>query len=71
MYDILIDWSVMTMKYYAVRRGTKPGIYSSSKEFKESIAGFENPEYRVFKSEKDAESYIARYMRSGRRDSVV
>ena len=49
------------MKYYAVRRGNKPGIYTSSKEFKESIQGFDDPEYRVFKSEIDAEQYIVRY----------
>lgn len=57
------------MKYYAVRRGNKTGIYTSSKEFKESIKDFDEPEYRVFKTEKDAESYIARYMMSGRRKS--
>lgn len=52
---------VWGMKYYAVRRGNKPGIYTSSKEFKESIKGFDNPEYRVFRSEIDAEQYIVRY----------
>ena len=52
---------VLWMKYYAVRRGNKPGIYTSSKEFKESIKGFDNPEYRVFRSEIDAEQYIVRY----------
>lgn len=59
------------MKYYAVRRGNKTGIYTSSKEFKESIKGFDEPEYRVFKTEKDAESYIARYMMSKRRNGNV
>ena len=49
------------MKYYAVRRGVKPGIYTSSKEFKESIRDYEDPEYKVFKSEIDAEQYIMRY----------
>lgn len=49
------------MKYYAVRRGVKPGIYTSSKEFKESIKDYEDPEYRVFRSEIDAEQYIVRY----------
>lgn len=49
------------MKYYAVRRGNKPGIYTSSKEFKESIQGCDDPEYRVFRSEIDAEQYIVRY----------
>ncbi len=49
------------MKYYAVRRGVKPGIYTSSKEFKESIRDYEDPEHKVFKSEIDAEQYIMRY----------
>lgn len=49
------------MKYYAVRRGVNPGIYTSSKEFKESIKDYEDPEYRVFRSEIDAEQYIVRY----------
>ncbi len=49
------------MKYYAVRRGNKPGIYTSSKEFKESIKDYDEPEYRVFRSEIDAEQYIVRF----------
>ncbi len=49
------------MKYYAVRRGVKSGIYTSSKEFKECIRDYEDPEYKVFKSEIDAEHYIMRY----------
>lgn len=54
------------MKYYAVRRGKRMGIFTSSKEFKDCIEGISDAEYRVFKTEKDAESYIARYMQSGR-----
>lgn len=50
------------MKYYAVRRGNKTGIFSTTKEFKESIEGYDDPEYKIFKSEKDAEMYIARYL---------
>ena len=51
------------MKFYAVRRGNKSGIFSSKKEFKESIEGYDNPEYDIFKTEKDAEMYLAKYMR--------
>ena len=51
------------MKYYAVRKGKKTGVFTSEKEFKESIGDFDNPEYRIFKTEKDAEDYIARYLR--------
>lgn len=51
------------MKFYAVRRGSKPGIYTSKKEFKESIEGYDKPEYGIFKTEKDAEMYLAKYMR--------
>lgn len=52
------------MKYYAVRRGNKPGIYSAKKEFKESIEGYDKPEYGIFKTEKEAEMYLAKYMRT-------
>lgn len=52
------------MKYYAVRKGNKTGIFATAKEFKESIEGCDAPEYKVFKSEKDAEMYIARYLRA-------
>lgn len=52
------------MKYYAVRKGNKKGIFTEKKEFKESINGYENPEYKIFKSEKDAEMYIARFLQS-------
>ena len=51
------------MKYYAVRKGDKTGIFTSQKEFKESIKNCSEPEFDIFKSEKEAESYIARYMR--------
>ncbi|MBR1598414.1 MAG: RNase H1/viroplasmin domain-containing protein [Lachnospiraceae bacterium] len=51
------------MKYYAVRKGVKTGIFTNAKEFKESIKDCSEPEYAVFKSEKEAESYIARYRR--------
>ena len=52
------------MKYYAVRRGKKTGIFSTAKEFKESIKECEDSEYKIFKSEKEAEMYIARYRRA-------
>lgn len=51
------------MKYYAVRKGDKTGIFTSQKDFKESIKNCSEPEFDIFKSEKEAESYIARYMR--------
>ncbi len=54
------------MKFYAVRKGNKKGIFTETKEFKESINGYENPEYKIFKSEKDAEMYIARFLQSRR-----
>ena len=54
------------MKFYAVRKGKKQGILTSSKEFKESIDGVDEPEYKIFKTEKDAESYMARYYSSTR-----
>ena len=55
------------MKFYAVRKGNKQGIFISSKEFKESIEGVDEPQYKIFKTEKDAESYMARYYMRSRR----
>lgn len=48
----------MANKYYAVRKGKIPGIYDSWNKCKEQVDGFSGAEYKSFKSEKEAQSYI-------------
>lgn len=45
-------------KVYAVKKGKKTGIFYSWDEVKELISGFSGAEYKGFKNEKDAESYL-------------
>ena len=47
------------VKYYAVRRGHKAGIFSSHEEFEESMKGFSNAEGKVFKQLELAENFMA------------
>lgn len=45
-------------KFYAVRKGNKPGIYRTWDECKEQIHKFKGAEYKSFTSERDALNYI-------------
>lgn len=45
-------------KYYAVRKGVKPGVYTSWDSCKEQVSGFPGAEYKSFTSELDAKNYI-------------
>ena len=46
------------MKYYAVRKGIKPGIYTDWDTCKEQVNGFSGAEYKSFKSQEEALNYI-------------
>ena len=46
------------MKYYAVKVGVKPGIYTTWDDCKEQVLGFENAEYKSFSSEEEAKLYL-------------
>ena len=46
------------MKYYAVKVGVKPGIYTSWDECKEQVLNFENAAYKSFSSLEEAELYL-------------
>ena len=48
----------MASKYYAVRKGKRPGIYNSWSECKLQVDGFSGAEYKSFKSEEEAREYI-------------
>ena len=46
------------MKYYAVHKGRKTGIYFSWDICKKQIDGFENPIFKKFDNEKDAKIFV-------------
>lgn len=46
-------------KYYAVRSGRKPGVYTSWSEVLEQITGWKGPKHRSFKTRAEAEEYVA------------
>lgn len=47
------------MKYYAVRKGRKPGVYAAWPECQEQVKGFSGAEYKSFPSREEAEGYVA------------
>lgn len=46
------------MKFYAVRKGRKTGIYSTWSECEAQVKGFPQAEYKSFRQRADAESYL-------------
>ena len=45
-------------KYYAVRVGAEPGIYTDWEEAKKQINGFPGQEYKGFETEEEAIKYL-------------
>lgn len=45
-------------KYYAVRKGLTPGIYTSWGECQQNINGFSGAEYKGFSTKEEAEAFI-------------
>lgn len=45
-------------KYYAVKKGSETGIFTSWEECKKSVSGFPNAEYRGFADRKEACVYL-------------
>lgn len=48
----------MANKFYAVRKGKTPGIYSSWEQCKAQTAGFSGAEYKSFKTAKEAAEFM-------------
>ena len=46
------------MKYYAVRKGYKTGIFNNWEECKSYVNGFSGAEYKSFNNEQDAMDYL-------------
>ena len=47
-----------TKKYYAVRKGLVPGIYTSWGECQQNINGFSGAEYKGFSTKEEAEAFL-------------
>ena len=45
-------------KYYAVRKGTKCGIFSTWKDCQEAVQNYSGAEYKSFLSEEEARAYL-------------
>ena len=48
----------MPQKYYAVRKGTKTGIFNTWDECKKNVDGFSGAQYKSFKTKEEALAYI-------------
>lgn len=53
----------MAAKYYAVRKGIKPGIYRTWDECKAMVYGVAGAEYKSFATCEEAEQYMGRAVR--------
>lgn len=49
----------MSKKYYAVKVGAKPGIYTTWEETSKQVLGYSKSQYKSFSTKKEAEEYIA------------
>lgn len=45
-------------KFYAVRNGHKPGVYTSWDDCKQQVNGYSGAEYKSFNNETDAKQYV-------------
>lgn len=51
------------MKYYAIKKGKKPGIYTTWAEAKKQVDGFSGAVYKGFTSKKEAETFMTAGMK--------
>lgn len=49
---------LMAKKYYAVKNGHKPGIYTTWPEAQKQVSGYSNAEFQSFSSKEEAETYL-------------
>ena len=49
----------MASKYYAVKKGKKPGVYRTWDECKAQTDGFSGAIFKSFKTKEEAEAFIA------------
>lgn len=48
----------MTEKFYAVKEGREPGIYTTWEECQNQVKGYSNAKYKSFAAKKEAEDYV-------------
>lgn len=48
----------MANKYYAIKKGKKPGIYTTWSEAQQQVSGFSGAEFKSFSTKTEAESYL-------------
>lgn len=46
------------MKYYAVKKGRHPGIYTTRKDCQKEVDHFKDAKYKSFDSKKEALAYL-------------
>lgn len=54
----MIKEKTMKIKYYAVKKGYQPGIYTSWEECEKQVKGYSGAEYQRFYSLEDAEAFL-------------
>lgn len=65
MYNGKLDYylkeykeKIMSKKFYAIKKGKKPGIYTTWPEAQKQIHGFSKAQFKSFSTRKEAEEYI-------------
>lgn len=53
------------MKYYAVRKGRTPGIYTSWSDCQQQVNGYKGAEFKSFKSKTEAENFLTSNVTNG------
>ncbi|MER2064293.1 MAG: ribonuclease H family protein [Alkalibacterium sp.] len=48
----------MPKKYYAVKKGRKPGIYTTWPEAQKQVSGYPSAQFKSFQTKNEAEAYI-------------
>ncbi len=48
----------MPKKYYAVKKGRKPGIYNTWPDAQKQVSGFTNAQFKSFQTEKEAQAFL-------------
>jgi len=58
-------------KFYAVKKGRNPGVYTSWEDCKEEVTGFSGASYKSFPTRKEAEAFVGDNGKSQERESPV
>ena len=48
----------MAKKYYAVKKGRNPGLYTQWSKAQKEISGFSNAQFKSFTTKSEAEDYM-------------